>query len=83
MLKDWLDVRKHKRSKVTKTAWNKINKTLMQVKESLSLSPIEAFETMVTNGWLSMELKYFLPRENNYSAGKKNESMPIDDSGFI
>ena len=75
MINDWLDVRKTKKNKVTPTAWNRINKILVEVKEQTGISPTEAFETMVASGWQSLELKYFV-RDNG--ASKK----PVDDFPF-
>ena len=84
MIKDWIEVRKMKRSKVTQTAWAKINKTLALVKKETGISPQDAFETMVASGWLSIELKYFKDerKENgsNYYAGKSSTPLGILDT---
>ncbi len=53
MLSDWLDVRKSKKAIVTATAWDRLNKELQKCQD-LGISPHEAFETMVTNGWNSL-----------------------------
>ena len=77
MLSDWLDVRKEKKSRVTATAWSKINKTLTKIKSELGIKPKDAFETMVAAGWLSMELKYF---ENKNYGSKDSQGSGIRDS---
>lgn len=59
MLIDWVSVRKQKKAKITKTAWSKINKTMVQIMTELKIKPVSAFETMVTNCWQSLDVKYF------------------------
>ena len=61
-IEDWAQVRKSKRAPITKTTWNKINKTLTLIQSEANVSPADAFETMVASGWQSIELKYFLSR---------------------
>lgn len=58
MLEDWVMVRKQKRSPITPTAWKRINNVLQMLKDK-AIYPIDAFERMVANGWLSLELSYF------------------------
>jgi hypothetical protein len=60
VLEDWLEVRKAKRNKVTFTAWKNINQTLKDINDKLSITPQKAFETMVTKGWQSLEVDYFV-----------------------
>ena len=79
MLSDFLEVRKAKKNKVTGTAWNKINKTLTLIKKEIGVSPKEAFETMVTRGWQSIELEYFQNTGNGH-AGKNTQGGEITDS---
>jgi hypothetical protein len=59
-LEDWIKVRKSKRAAITKTTWNKINRTLEIIEREAQVKPRDAFETMVASGWQSIELKYFL-----------------------
>lgn len=66
MLQDWLTVRKSKKAKVTKTAWEKINKTLIKIEKEVQIKPIDAFETMVANSWQSLDVKYFKDKPNGY-----------------
>jgi hypothetical protein len=53
MIKDWLEIRSDKRKPVTKTAWNRINTQL-----SKCSNPIEAFEIMVSRGWVSLQSEW-------------------------
>ena len=73
MLSDWLEVRNTKKNKVTTTAWNKINKTLTEIHTKLNINPAEAFETMVTRAWQSLELEYFTPKNE----AKSSDNFPI------
>jgi hypothetical protein len=50
MIEDWVTNRKAKRTPVTRTAWNRLNKELFKCK-----NPIEAFEECVSSGWLSLK----------------------------
>ena len=78
MLNDWLDVRKTKKNKVTATAWNKINKTMTDIEKKLGINPSNAFETMVTRGWQSVELEYF-QNNSNGSAGATSQGTGVKD----
>lgn len=79
MLQDWLQVRKDKKSTVTATAWNKINKTLGDIQKQLSIKPEDAFETMVAAGWLSLDIKYF-QSSNNGNSGHNSQGSGLRDS---
>jgi hypothetical protein len=79
MLSDWLEVRNIKKNKVTATAWNKINKTLSVIEQKLNIKPHDAFETMVTRAWQSLELEYF-QNNNAGSAGTTSQGTGIKDS---
>jgi len=57
MIEDWAQVRKVARKKITRTAWNTINKQLELCKQK-GISPLTAFETMVTRGWASIEVDW-------------------------
>lgn len=59
MLEEWLDIRKDKKARVTQTAWDKVNSTLVKINNELQIKPQEAFKTMVANCWQSIEVKYF------------------------
>jgi hypothetical protein len=74
MLKDWLDVRKSKKNKVTPTAWIRINRILIEVHKEVGITPREAFETMVANAWQSLEVKYFI--KDNGIAKKTADDFP-------
>lgn len=63
VLEDWLEVRKAKRNKVTFTAWKNINESLKEINEKLGITPHKAFETMVTRGWQSLEVDYFMKEQ--------------------
>ena len=63
VIEDWIKVRKSKRAPITKTTWNKINKTLVLIEQEAHIKPEAAFETMVASGWQSIELKYFLTKK--------------------
>lgn len=69
MLLDWLEVRKTKKNKVTKTAWTRINRTLILIEKEVGVSPKVAFETMVANAWQSLEVSYFLKKDNHVGKG--------------
>jgi hypothetical protein len=58
-LKDWIIVRNKKRAPITSTAWTRLQKTLTEIKTEKGVSPIEAFETMVSSGWQSVKVEYF------------------------
>ena len=75
MLRDWLDVRKSKKNKVTPTAWNRVNRILIEVHKQLGITPREAFETMVASAWQSLELKYFV--KDNGIAKKTADDFPV------
>lgn len=78
MLSDWLEVRNTKKNKVTATAWNKINKTLTTIEQKIKIKPNEAFETMVTRAWQSLELEYF-QNTNTGSAGTTSQGTGVKD----
>lgn len=58
VLRDWLDVRKVKKAKMTATAWNHTNLNLGKLKDA-GLDPAECFLKAVTNGWAGVEFRYF------------------------
>lgn len=72
MLTDWLEVRKGKKAKVTSTAWNSINKNLGIIYKQTRISPLDAFTKMVTAGWQSLELTYFINNNGNEKDSKNN-----------
>jgi hypothetical protein len=74
VLEDWLEVRKAKRNKVTFTAWKNINENLREINEKLSITPQKAFETMVTRGWQSLEVDYFVKEQPK--ASKTVDNFP-------
>jgi hypothetical protein len=73
MLMEWLDIRKDKRARVTQTCWDKINRTLVQIKTELRIEPVTAFETMVANSWQSLDVKYF--KDDDKRKGKPNTDV--------
>lgn len=74
LIDDWLIVRASKNKPVTKTAWRSINKQL-----SLCDDPIEAFETMVTCGWVSLKHEWI----KNINKSKSKEShFDHDDTSW-
>jgi len=75
MLKDWLDVRKSKKNKVTPTAWNRVNRILIEVHQQLGITPRDAFEIMVASAWQSLEIKYFV--KDNGVTKKTADDFPI------
>lgn len=58
VLTDWLEVRRIKKAKMTRTSWSVINSTLKKLVGS-GLNAIECFETMVASGWQGMKVSYF------------------------
>lgn len=74
MLEDFMTNRKAKKAKVTRTAWEKINKTLIQIDKELGIKPVTAFETMVANCWQSLDVKYFKDDEK-----RKGNASPKQD----
>jgi len=73
MLEDWIVIRKQKKAKITKTTWDKLNKTLTEIHTELRIDPIKAFETMVANSWQSLEVKYF--REDVKTKGTQSKDV--------
>ncbi len=67
VLEDWLEVRKTKRSPVTKTAWSRINIELCKYMGD----KIEAFETMVERGWTGFKADW-MANTNNKSITSAN-----------
>lgn len=59
MLEEWLAIRKDKKARVTQSAWDKINNTLVKIESEVKMKPVDAFQTMVANCWQSLEVKYF------------------------
>jgi len=57
ILSDWLDVRKAKKAKITKTAWNKTNKELSKA-ASKGFDAIDSFEHAVASGWQGFKCEY-------------------------
>lgn len=74
MLSDWLDIRKSKRAIITATAWDKLNRELQKCVDN-GVSPHEAFETMVANGWVSLKSDWL--KTNNKTVATK--SQPVYD----
>jgi len=74
MLEDWVIIRKGKKAKITRTAWLKVNKTLSEIEKAYKIKPIESFERMVANCWLSLETKYF--KDESKSNGSHNSIKP-------
>jgi hypothetical protein len=58
VLKDWLEVRKGKKAKMTATAWEQANQNLAKLKDA-GLSPVDCFKKAVGNGWAGVEFRYF------------------------
>ncbi len=58
VLRDWLEVRRAKKAKITETAWEHTNRNLAKLKES-GLCPIDCFVKAVTSGWAGIEVRYF------------------------
>lgn len=75
MLEDWLVIRKDKKARVTKTAWDTINKTLSEIKEKLNINPIDAFGVMVASCWQSLKLEWF----NKSDKQNINEKLAATD----
>lgn len=73
MIVDFLEIRKEKKSKITKTAWEQINKKLTEIQEKLKITPITAFETMVAKCWQSVDIKYFT--DEGRSKGKPKQRL--------
>jgi hypothetical protein len=58
MISDWIIIRKKKKSAVTFTAWNQLNKELNKL-EILNKNPIDMFELAVANGWATLKAEWF------------------------
>lgn len=76
MLEEWLGIRKDKKARVTQSAWDKINRTLIQIENELKIQPVTAFETMVANCWQSLDVKYF--KDDTKRNGKPNSDYVYD-----
>ncbi len=77
MLADWLDVRNGKKNKVTLTAWNRINRVLVEVQKEVGIAPKEAFEQMVSSAWQSLDIKYF--QQDKGRAGNSSQGSGFKD----
>jgi hypothetical protein len=75
MIKDWLEVRKAKKAKMTPTAWNMTNSVLSKLKEN-GLDPVECFGTMVASGWQGIKLSYF---QREIDALSSKQKYPTKD----
>lgn len=73
LLSDWIDIRKSRRAIVTATAWDCLNRELDKC-EKLGISPQEAFETMVINGWTSLKADWIKTRIKNKKSHFDHES---------
>lgn len=81
MLIDWISIRKQKKSKITRTAWIRMNKVMEEIKRERRISPLTAFETMVMNCWQSLDLKYF--KENDVPTKRSDNPNHIDNLQWI
>ncbi|HEX4045432.1 MAG TPA: hypothetical protein VHZ76_07200 [Gammaproteobacteria bacterium] len=62
ILSDWITVRKAKRAPITRTAWKNIMKELDRCLRH-GLKPKDCFVAMVTSGWQSLNMDWFLNEE--------------------
>ena len=74
VIEDWFEVRKAKRSPVTKTAWSRINIELCKYMGD----KIEAFETMVERGWTGFKAEWMTNAENKNN--KSQNAVHFDHS---
>ncbi len=73
MLEEWLAIRKDKKARVTQTAWDKINATLVSIEKEVGIKPQDAFQTMVANCWQSLDVKYF--KDDSKRNGKPKQTF--------
>lgn len=72
MIEDWLSIRNAKKNThVTPTAWKKLNTELHKLS-----NPIEAFEVMVTNGWMSINANWINNKKEQKESFYDNVSYP-------
>lgn len=73
MLEEWLAIRKDKKKRVTQCAWDKINDALSRIEKEVRITPKDAFQTMVSECWQSLDVKYF--KDDNKRNGKPNTDV--------
>lgn len=73
MLSDWLIIRKKKKSAVTFTAWDQLNKELSKL-EALNKNPVDMFELAVANGWATLKADWFADN----SPGRNSKAKEYD-----
>lgn len=62
MLEGWERYRKFVRKPICYSTWSKNNKVLLKIKQKFGIDPIDAFETMVSEKWMGVELRFFESR---------------------
>lgn len=77
-LEDHLEVRKKKRSPMTRTAWKEIKKQLDMIKEKGGC-PIEAFNHAISRGWIGFKSEWLL-KQDNYKA---TSELDFEDTSWI
>ncbi|MDX2369710.1 MAG: hypothetical protein QNK36_15145 [Colwellia sp.] len=68
LIEDWLEVRKTKKARVTKTAVKQLNKELSKCID-MRISPIDAMETAIANGWVTVKAAWIKKTD-----GKKTDT---------
>jgi hypothetical protein len=71
-LTDWLTVRNKKRNPVTITAWTRMNKNIALIQEKTGISPSDVLARAIDATWHSVEVKYFLDKDESKRNGRSN-----------
>lgn len=72
LIDEWKVVRKAKRSPITPTAWKRLNQEI----QKCNCSPIEAFEEMLSRGWLTVKAEWINKnKSNNQQKGIYDDSI--------
>lgn len=74
MINDWLETRRANRKPVTATAWKRLTNELGKCK-----NPVEAFEIMVTQGWVSLNHEWIENIESQKGKGKNKKAWESTD----
>lgn len=78
MLEDYVETRKAKKAPITKTSWQRLHTELHKCIDN-NINPIEAFEEMVTNGWLSIKANWLI---NQNKKNEQSKGLNWDDTSW-
>ncbi len=73
LIEQWLIVRKAKRAPLTPIAWQRLNKELAKCED-----PIDAFEEMVSRGWIALKSEWLKPKEQT-----RKKELDFNSHGWL